>query len=306
LDKPKGIIPAIATAVSGSTGEINESDQRSIVKFCLKSRVHGIAAAIIVGEFYKFTDDERKRILSIVVDESNGKVPVWAGTSHFSTEPCVSLARYAKDAGADGIIAMPGLAGKANSAADLFDHFSTILTRVDIPLMIQDSEDFNGIRIPAAVYQKLADQFSHFVSVKVEGGNTFEKISEARELLGDRLSIIGGMEARELLEELGAGATGNIPDVCFPDLLVQAYESYVAGDHIKAAQIFEQYRPWVEFLILHSGSLIEVEKLTLKYRGIIKDPSLRHPFHPLDEKSMTRLSSLMISLESNSMKSDDS
>jgi hypothetical protein len=55
--------------------------------------------------------------------------------------------------------------------------------------MIQDSEDFNGIRMPATLYRKLADQFSNFVSVKLEGGNTFEKI-EVRELLGDRISIM--------------------------------------------------------------------------------------------------------------------
>jgi 4-hydroxy-tetrahydrodipicolinate synthase len=297
LEKPRGIIPAIATAVHERTGEINEEDQRSIVRFCLESRVHGIAAAIIVGEFFKFTDDERKRILSIVVDEANGKVPVWAGVSHFSTEPCLSLARYAKDLGVNGIIAMPGLVGKVDSAADLYNHFATLLDRIDIPLMIQDSEDFNGIRIPASVYQKLAKQFPHFVSVKVEGGNTFEKITETLDLLGDRLSIIGGMEARQLLEELAAGASGNIPDVCFPDLLVDVYENYRAGDLAKANQIFEKYRPWVEFLILHGGSLIEVEKLTLKYRGVVKDPSLRRPYHPLDEKSMERLANIVSKFE---------
>jgi dihydrodipicolinate synthase/N-acetylneuraminate lyase len=293
MEKPNGIIPAIATAVHERTGEINEEDERSIVRFCLETKVHGIAAGIIVGEFFKFTDDERKRILSIVVDAANGKVPVWAGVTHFSTAPCVSLAKDAKDLGVDGIIAMPGLADKANSAADLYNHFASLLEGVDIPLMIQDSEDFNGIRIPATVYQKLANQFSHFVSVKVEGGNTFEKIAEGRDLLGDRISIIGGMEARALLEELAAGASGNIPDVCFPDLLVDAYEKYVIGDVAKASQIFEQYRPWVEFLILHAGSLIEVEKLTLNYRGIIKDPGLRRPYHPIDDKSMARLASIV-------------
>ena len=132
------------------------------------------------------------------------------------TEPCVSLAKFAKDAGADGIIAMPGLVGK-DSTMNLYDHFATILARVDLPLMIQDSEDFNGIRMCSTLYQKLAKQFSNLVSVKVEGGNTFEKISETRELMGDRISIIGGMEARQLLDELAIGASGNIPDVCFPD-----------------------------------------------------------------------------------------
>src|SRR6202030_2932624 len=101
-------------------GEINEEEQRSIVRFTIESKVHGIAAAIIVGEFYKFTDDERKKILSIVIDEANGKVPIWAGVSHFSTEPCARFSKVAKDLGADGIIAMPGLVGK-ESTMGLYD-----------------------------------------------------------------------------------------------------------------------------------------------------------------------------------------
>ena len=50
--------------------------------------------------------------LSIVVDEANGKVPVWAGISHLGTASSIELAKYAKDAGADGIIAQPALVGK--------------------------------------------------------------------------------------------------------------------------------------------------------------------------------------------------
>jgi len=294
VDNPTGIIPAIATATRERTGELNEEDQRSIVRFCKDSKVSGIAAAIIVGEFYKFSDEERKKIISLVIDEADGKVPVWAGVTHFSTEPCIDLAQFAKDAGADGIIAMPGLVGKDSS---LYEHFAAILERVDTPLMIQDSEDFNGIRMCGSLYQKLAKQFSHFVSVKVEGGNTFEKISEIREMLGDRLSIIGGMEARQLIEELQLGASGNIPDVCFPDLLVQVYNSFKSGDVSSAEQLFDDYRPWVEFLVGHAGSLIEVEKLTLKYRGIIHDASLRKPFQPMDERAKKQLLTIVSSYE---------
>ncbi len=63
----------MATPVREGAGETNEEGQRSIVRFC---RVHDIAPGIIVREFFKFTDEERKRILSIVVDVANAKVPV--------------------------------------------------------------------------------------------------------------------------------------------------------------------------------------------------------------------------------------
>ncbi len=290
--QPTGIIPALSTTTT-TKGELDEQSLRALVRQNIKWGVHGLAVSIVAGEFYKFSDEERKRCFEIVVDEADGKCTVWAGISHMGTEPAIQLGRYAKNVGADGIVAMPALVGR-DAGIGQEEHFGTILERIDLPLMIQDAEDFSGVHIRTSLYAKLAKNYSNLVSVKVEGGDTLQKIED---IVGmpeaSRFTVIGGMAARLLFEELERGARGNIPDSCLTDLLVSVYENYTTGRVAVARKMFARYRPWVDFLTLHSASSAEVEKETLRLRGIIKSSHTRSPHVSLAEDSKRELASMV-------------
>jgi 4-hydroxy-tetrahydrodipicolinate synthase len=253
-----------------------------------------LAPSIGAGEFYKFTDAERKRVLEIVMDEAKSSVQVWPGVSHLGTAQSVELAKYAADVGADGIIAMPALYGK-EAALAIPEHYKTILEEVDIPLMIQDSEDFNGIHICPTVYNRLAREFDSLVSVKVEGGRSLEKIKDIQELLGDRLAIIGGFAALMLLEEFDLGTNGSIPGCCLTDLLVDVYTGLKERRGTVKAN-FSRYKKWVYFGILHMSSFAEFEKETLRLRGVIKSSHTRSPHVPLGEQDKLELRKLLAEL----------
>jgi 4-hydroxy-tetrahydrodipicolinate synthase len=291
MDKPRGIIPALST-ITKESGELDEESQRSMVRVNIEWGASGLATSIVAGEFYKFTDEERIKTFKIAVEEANGKVPVWAGVAHLGTEPSLALARKAKEVGVDGIIAQAGLVGKDASGA-MSEHFDTILSKIDIPLMIQDAEDFNGFRIDPAMYSKLAGEYSNLVSVKIEGGNTLEKIREAKSLVGNRLSILGGMGGRLILEELALGTDGSIPNSCLMDLIVETFAKSVSGRSQEARETFSRCKPWFEFQSSHSSSASEIVKETLRLRGIVKSSATRSPHIPLDAKVKVELKNLL-------------
>jgi len=292
---PHGIIPALNTLTTAQ-GELDLNSLRSLVRQNIKWRAHGFAVSIVAGEFYKFSDDERKRTFKTVVDECGGRVPVWAGVSHLGTDPALQLARYAKEIGADGIIAMPGLVAKEASFS-LYEHFKSLLEGIDLPLMIQDSEDFNGIHMCATLYEKLAEQYSNLIAVKVEGDHTLEKIREIRHVVGNRLTIISGKWAMLLFQELKLGAQGTIPDGCLTDILVEAYDDYMNGNLDKANRTFKRYKRWVDFVSLHSLSFHEIEKETLLFRGVINSTNTRYPCVKLDETAKQELKDLLTDIE---------
>ena len=288
-------MPALNTLTTAE-GELDLLSLRSLVRQNIKWGAHGFAVSIVAGEFYKFSDDERKRTFETAVDECGGRVPVWAGVSHLGTEPALQLARYAKDIGADGIIVMPGLVAKEASFS-LYEHFKSFLERIDLPLMIQDSEDFNSIHMCTTLYEKLADQYSNLIAVKVEGDHTLEKIRDIRHVVGDRLIIISGKWAMLLFEELKLGAQGTIPDGCLTDILVETYENYLKGNLDKANRTFERYKRWVDFVSLHALSFHEIEKETLRFRGVINSANTRYPCVKLDEAAKQELKNLLTDIE---------
>lgn len=288
MEKVRGIIPALST-VTDESGDIDKESMKSLVNRNIEWGVHAVAVSIVAGEFYKFSDTERRNCFDIVVDAASGRVPVWAGISHMGTEPSIQLGRYAKDAGADGVIAMLPLGSRVAAAAQL-EHFSTILEKVDLPLMIQDAEDFSGTSIRTSLLAKLSREHSNLVSIKVEGGDILQKIEDAVSLSESKnYTVIGGMAARFLFEELDCGAQGNIPDACLTDLVVRAYNDYTARNVEAARKNFARYKPWVDFLSLHTGASAEVEKETLRLRGVIKSSQTRSPHVPLDQGSKKEL-----------------
>lgn len=291
IDKPKGIIPAIST-LTDEKGEFDEESERSLVRQSIEWGASGLAVSIIAGEFYKFTDGERRRSFEVVVDEANGKVPVWAGISHLGTAASIELGRFARDAGVDGVITQPGLVGK-EALPGVHEHFTRIFSAIDLPAMIQDAEDFNGIQMESGLYVKLANEFSHFVCVKIEGGKTLDKIRDTKITLGDRISILGGMGGRLLLEELPLGAAGSIPNPCMTDIVVKSYNEFLTGHYEEAKEIFSKYRPWLEFQTQHSQSAMEIVKETLRLRGVVESSFTRSPHVPLDSKTKSELRNLV-------------
>jgi len=286
------MFPALST-VTNDKGELDEEGFRSEIRQNIEWGAHGLCPAIIAGEFYKFSEEERVKQFEITVDEANGKVPVLVGVTHTGTEPAVMLTKKAKDIGADGVIIMPPYFRRVEASLTLYEHFSTIAKRVDIPIMLQDAEDLTGVHMCPTLYARLAKEFDNIVSVKVEGALTLQKIADVRAVLGDKLIIFGGMAARLLMQELALGAAGNIPDACLTDLLVDVYESYKAGKVEKAQQIFSKYKVWVDFLSLHGNSNIEVEKETLRLRGVIKSSHAREPNIPMSKTDKVELKSLL-------------
>ncbi len=288
----RGIFPALSTPTD-EKGELDEESLRSEVYSNIEWGAHGLAVSIIAGEFYKFAESERLRTFEIVVDEANGKIPVLAGISHSGTEPAIMMGKHAKDIGADGLIVMPPYFRSRISRSEIASHFREIAGRVDLPIMIQDAEDAIGIHMCPTIYLSLADELSNIVSVKVEGGDTLQKIMDIKRLLGDRLIIFGGMAARLIFQELALGASGNIPDACLTDLLVKVYDRIKSGKTEEAEKEFCRYKQWLDFLSSHSASSAEIEKETLRLRGVIKCSQTRGPKVSLSLEEKAKLEEIL-------------
>ena len=90
MDKPSGIIPALGP-LTDTKGMFDEDSERSLVRTSIEWGVSGVAVSIIAGEFYKFTDNERKRTFEVAVDEANGKAPVWPASATSERPPQLNL-----------------------------------------------------------------------------------------------------------------------------------------------------------------------------------------------------------------------
>ena len=292
-----GIYPALSTPCDDD-GRLDEASLRREVRWNIEQGAHGVIVSIMSGEFHKFSDAERMRSYEIVVEAAGGEIPVLAGPSHSGTEVVIQLAQHAQKVGADGLVVLPPYFnlrdGKA--ALSLWDHYAAIAEQVEIPIMIQDCEG-TGPFMCAQLFKDLAEAFEAIVAVKLEGPTSFRKAQQMREMAPE-VVLFGGMAAVNLNAELEIGVAGNVPDACLTDVLVEVYEHFVAGRMEAAETRFAAYKTWLDFLHLHRRSNYEVEKETLRQRGVIASSYTRLPHGPsLTEADKAALNQILRELD---------
>ena len=82
---PKGIITPIITPMNDDES-FNEAQFRIEINRLVDAGVSGIFALGTNGEVYALNEEEKLRVLKVVVDEVKGRVPVYAGTGCVGTK----------------------------------------------------------------------------------------------------------------------------------------------------------------------------------------------------------------------------
>ncbi|HDJ89226.1 MAG TPA: dihydrodipicolinate synthase family protein, partial [Thermoprotei archaeon] len=201
----KGLIVPMITPFN-EKGEIDEDGLRQITEWLIHSGVNGLFPNSSTGEAAKMTLDERKKVMKIVVDEANGKVPVFPGTGDPSTKNTLELTKYAEDIGADGVVVVAPYYFKPDESS-LIEHYKSICSATRIPIMLYNIPQSTGYSLSINVIVKLA-KIKNIFAMKDSSSNMiyFHKIilSTRGELL-----LFQGSEFL-LLPSLVIGASGGV------------------------------------------------------------------------------------------------
>ena len=90
----KGSIVALVTPFKNSS--LDRDSYINIINYHLQNGTHGLVPGGTTGESPTISHEEHKEIIEICVKESNGKIPVIAGTGSNSTEEAISLTKFAE------------------------------------------------------------------------------------------------------------------------------------------------------------------------------------------------------------------
>ena len=283
----EGIIPAMVTPLDRNE-EIDEAGIRGIINYLIDSGVHGIFVCGSQGESYALTDDEKKRVIEISVDEVNGRVPVYAGTGAVTTKMTIELSRYAVDVGADAVTIVTPYFIKP-SQDELYMHYKRIAESVDSPILIYNNPGRTNVNLEAETVKKLAE-IDNIVGIKDSSGDltlTAQYIMKCP----DEFAVLAGRDSLILATLLygGKGAVAATANVA-PRLVVGIYENFIKGDLEKAREL--QFKILPLRLAFNLGTFPVVVKEAM---NIMKKPSgpAKSPVSPLPEEKKRKLKLLL-------------
>ncbi len=292
----KGVISPILTLFK-EDGSINERGTRDHVNFLIENGVHAIAPGGSTGEFIALTWEERKRLIELVIDEVNGRVPVYAGTGHYSTDLAIRLSQFAQGKGASGVMVI-GPYYLNPPKEDALNHYRALRKAIDIPIILYNNVWFAGYDFyPWEVEDLVEEDVLH--GIKCAHGDPW-KVHTLKHQCGDKLTVYYGHDVNGL-EALLVGADGWLTGMVnlIPKQCVELYNSASAGRVEEAKTLWDKMIPLVNFICVNRKDnyphFVQIFKDGLNILGRnVGAP--RKPLTPLKEPEWAHLKKLLLDL----------
>jgi 2-dehydro-3-deoxy-D-pentonate aldolase len=233
----RGIFPALVSPFT-QQGALDPVALRWLCRNCVEKEVDGLILGGSLGEFPNLTFDEKEAALRVAIDEVNGKIPILAGANSASTDESIRLAKMAKDVGADAALVLPPFYFQVTDEA-VFRHFDAVAHAVDLPVMVYNFPGTTKVNLTPPFIARLA-HVEGIVGVK----NSVDSVIHLREIVRltkgiKGFSVLAGMEDY-LIPGLLLGAHGSVSGLSnfVPQVLVNIYRDFVAGNIAKASETF--------------------------------------------------------------------
>ncbi|HEY7205379.1 MAG TPA: dihydrodipicolinate synthase family protein [Methylomirabilota bacterium] len=293
-----GIFHILATPFR-EDGALDVEGLPRLVESALATGVTGLTILGIAGEAHRLTDEERRRVIEIVVKETRGRTPVAVGVSASGTHLATAFARMASEHGADGLMVAPP-AGLKNLDM-VAEFYRTIAAATALPLVLQDEPVTTQVTMPAPFIAQLCADIAQIAAVKLEEPPTLPKITRLRALFGERVAIFGGLGGVYFFEELSRGADGAMTGFPFPEALRAIREHFVAGRRDEARALFYRWLPMIRYESQPGatpGTAVGIRKEILRRRGWIGCAMVRPPAPALDAATHAEIGEILAAVAS--------
>lgn len=289
--KATGIIPAMITPLSAGE-RVNEKAMRALVNHLIDGGIHGIFPVGTTGEFYGLSLEEKRAVFELVVDEVDGRVPVYGGAGAITTRECIQLVQIAEKAGIDAIsILTPMFISPTQE--ELVGHYSRIAAETSLPILLYNNVPKTGVTISPATVVELS-AVPNIVGIKDSSGDFTLTAEYIRLTRGGDFSVLAGRDTliHACLCHGGTGAVAACANVA-PRLVVDIYEKYTAGD--VAGSLEAQYTLAPLRLAFNLGSFPTVIKEALQLQGIDAGPCMG-PVGPMTSEAKAKLKQILVDM----------
>lgn len=269
-------------------GVVDESALRDSVDWQIGQGTPILSPVGTTGESPTLSHDEHERVIAAVVDQSNGRALVMAGTGSNSTTEAVRLTRFAQRAGADAALLVAPYYNRPTQEG-LYAHFAKIAESVDLPLVLYNIPARTGRNVEPETIERLA-RISGIVAIK-EASGSLDQVSDIRARTD--LTILSGDDSLTL-PMLAVGGEGVVSVVAnlIPAAVIALLDAFRNGDLARSLELHLKLFPLCRDLLGLAPNPIPLKSaMAMLGRGT---GELRLPLLPLDERAQASLRQSLI------------
>lgn len=274
---------AIISTPFDSAEQVDLSGIERQIRLHRNAGTHAVVVLAVMGEGAKVSEEERRDIVSTAIQSAQGQLEVIVGVTAPSTFLVCRWADQAAKLGARGILLSPSNGISAAQVPTLYERAA----QSGIPIVLQDYPPASGVTLTVETIANVVEKIPAIVAIKNEAPPTGPRTRALLAQCRRPVTVLGGLGALNLLDELDAGATGTMTGLAFPEILVSICHAYAAGHRHRAKELYEVFLPWLVFESMPGVSLA-IRKQWLCWRGILSNATVRAPAPTLDEPTRNR------------------
>ena len=271
--------------------QLDEVALRKLVRFQLEQGIHGLVPMGTTGESPCVSEQEHKRVIELVVQETAGQVPVIAGACSNNPLEAIAYGQYAQRMGADALLAVAGYYNRP-SQEGLYQHFKMLHDATDLPIIVYNIPPPTIVDIQPDTMARIAE-LPRVVGVKDACGD-LARISHERRRIGKPFSYFSGDDMTALAYNAsgGAGCISVAANV-LPAQCVQLQQLTAAQDFAGALRLHEQLMP------LYAALFVEPNPAGVKFAASLLglcSADCRLPMVPLAASTQEQIRQALLSL----------
>jgi 4-hydroxy-tetrahydrodipicolinate synthase len=247
MSEIRGVITAMVTPFADN-GALDAEAARRLARHLVANGSHGLVVAGTTGESPTVSDDEKARLLDVVLDEVGDEATVIAGTGTNDTAHAAGMTRKAAEIGAHAVLVVTPYYNKPNRAG-VKAHFAAVAEAAGkTPVVLYNIPSRTVLNLAPDLLAELAAENPNVVAVKQANNDELGPI--------EGLEILAGNDD-VFLRTLELGGVGGIlvSSHLVGPRMREIYDAVSAGEHARAAEIDAELQPIYEAMAVTANPI---------------------------------------------------
>ncbi|MDD5655796.1 MAG: 4-hydroxy-tetrahydrodipicolinate synthase [Elusimicrobia bacterium] len=235
-------------------GSIDEPALRRLVRRQLRAGTAGLVPCGSTGEAATLSHDEFRRVVTLVLEESRGLLPVMAGVGTNSTAKAVELAREAESLGADALLVLAPYYNKPTQEG-LYRHFRAVAAGTRLPVVVYNIPGRAAVNILPATLLRIARDCPNAAAVK-EASGSLDAVSEIVGAAPKGFAVLSGDDSLTLpMLAVGARGVVSVAANLAPRPMAELCAAALAGDFRRARVLHRRLFPLMRALFVETNPI---------------------------------------------------
>ena len=254
---------------------------RKIVNFQVEGGVDSLIVLGTSGETPCLSFEEKEKILSVISETVNKKIPIIVGTGSNNTNGVVKLNSLAEKYKADGALIVTPYYNKGTQESTI-KHYEYISERTTLPIMLYNVPYRTGLNlVPQTVY-RIAEKCKNVVAIKEASAN-ISQIAQLFSIMPSEFEIYSGNDDQALpIMAMGGMGVISVFSNAYPKEMKILTDLIIGNNFSDARKLCNRYIPMMNLMFAETSPA--PVKFIMSLMGLCKN-TFRLPLDSVTDKT---------------------